>query len=255
MTSYLVYRIPTIYYSQLGVSSKHSVEDRLSSKSRKLGNSPYSALTLIKGDVRMPRPRSNTDSLRAIPTDSRTKGEMFQAWKRTNPNTDWRTHWDEQLKGCVDLFEKYGFKLLCIARNRKIPVKGVRWHERDLSYDNALILLRKGMNIAVNLKKSGLIIADCDDRNIPSNLMPYFYRTISVVSPHGYHLYFRYDTEADDETLHELCNAFDKPNLFRGGKNRPQYVLVPLSCVDGKHYEFINASSLMDFSEFIEEVM
>jgi hypothetical protein len=189
----------------------------------------------------------------ALANDSRTIEDIFQAWKRTNPNTNWRTHWDNQLKDCVDLFEKLNWKLLCISRGGKRPVKGVKWTERDLTYDNALILLQKKMNLAVNLKKSKLIIADCDDRNIPSKLMPYFYKTISVISPHGYHLYFSYDIEVDNETLHELCVVFNKPNLFRGGKNQPQYVLVPLSCVTKKYYEFINTSNLMDFSKFIED--
>jgi hypothetical protein len=111
------------------------------------------------------------------------------------------------------------------------------------------------MNLAANLKKSKLIIADYDDRDIPDNLLEYFYRTIAVISLHGYHLYFNYDIEVGDEDLSELCRIFHKPNLFRGGKNRPQYVLVPLSCVKKKYYEFINASNLMDFSKFMEEVL
>lgn len=193
--------------------------------------------------------------LKSIINDSRTITDIFQAWKLTNPETDWRTYWDNQLRACIDLYKEYGWKLLCIGKNAKIPVRGVKWTKRDLTYDNALTLLQKRMNIAVNLKKSKLIIADCDDRDIPDNLAQYFYRTISVISPHGYHLYFRYDREVDNETPHRLCVAFDKPNLFRGGKNQSQYVLLPLSCVDKKYYEFINTSNLMDFSEFVKETI
>ncbi len=205
---------------------------------------------MLDCDLKIAEKRGTLKKLR----DSRTVGDIFQAWKHTNPNTDWRTYWDSQLKACVDLYEKYDWKLLCILHGSKMPVKGVRWTQRDLTYENALILFQKKMNIAVNLKKSRLIVADCDDRDIPENMKPYFYKTISVISPHGYHLYFNYDFEVDDETLHELCMTFNKPNLFRGGKNAPQYVLVPLSCADKKYYEFINTSSLMDFSEFIGEI-
>jgi hypothetical protein len=206
----------------------------------------------------MPRKRSNTNLLRVIPTDSRTKAEMFQAWRPTwklaNPVINWATYWNNQLKSCVDFYEEYGWKLLCIAKDKKIPVKGVRWAERDLTYENALTLIRKGMNLAANLKKSRLIVADLDDRNIPAELEPYFHRTISVISPHGYHIYFRYDIDVDEETLDALCQVFGKEELFRGGRNRPQFVLVPLSCVEGKHYEFINKSPLMDFSELLDEL-
>jgi hypothetical protein len=192
-----------------------------------------------------------------IPTDSRTKHEIFEAWKLTDDakRRKFEPYWNNQLEDCIGFYEKNDWKLLCLGRNSKTPVAGVKWKEREpLTYDNALTLIsaKKPMNLGVNLKKSGLIVADCDDRNIPDSLMPYFFKTTSVISPRGYHLYFRNDIKVSesDETRNALCDSFKKPNLFRGGESL-QYTAVPLSCVDGKYYEFINMASPMNISEFI----
>jgi hypothetical protein len=200
------------------------------------------------------------EKMNTIPKNSRTKNEIFKAWKLTDDSKDRRftEYWHEQLNDCVDFYEKMGFKLLCCGWNNKIPVRGVHWAERELTYENALTLLKKRMNIAVNLNHSGLITAELDEEAIPyafDKLRPYFFRTLSVKSPHGYHLHFHYDRIFSKKTLDKLDDAFGVEALFRGGSYN-QFALVPLSCVDGRVYEFINKTSdLMPFSRLVKEVL
>lgn len=186
--------------------------------------------------------------------ESRTIGEHFQDWMRTNPDTDWGTYWDSQLRECVALYEKYGWKLLPIAKNQKIPVKGVHWTQVELTYGEALHLLQEKMNLAVDLRRSELIVCDIDNRIIPDNLVPFTSKTISVISPRGYHIYFHYDKSFNKKVTSQICKKLGREQLFRGGENKNQYVLVPLSCVDNKLYEFIYTSRLMDFSKFVDQL-
>jgi hypothetical protein len=172
---------------------------------------------------------------------SRTIHNIFISVER-KLNTRWTEYWDNQLKASVEVCEKFNFKLIGISHNSKIPVKGVIWTDRDLSYENAYILLKKKMNIGVNLLKSKLIVADIDEHIMPVGLEPFaMNRTLCVISPHGYHVYFYFDTPDIDNDF--LINLADKlggtSNMWRGGINKAQYVLLPLSCVDTKLYEWL----------------
>ena len=162
----------------------------------------------------------------------------------------WREYWDNQLTEHVRLYEKLGWKLICLDYDSKIPVKGVNWTRRSLTYENALILFKKKMNIGLNLFASKLIVAEIDGRIIPDLLKPFFRKTMTALTPRGYHIYFKYDTEIDGRML-----PFKE--LWRGCPNKSQYTVLPLSHVSSekhgyhmRYYEWLSKDRLMKFSDF-----
>lgn len=194
------------------------------------------------------------------PIFSPTPHDLFVEWKSTSPKTTWTEHLNSLHHEHVEMYEKLEWKLLCCGYDSKEPVKDVKWNERTLSYDNALILFTKKMNIAVNLKKSGLIVAEIDDRNVPPYLKQFMDKTITTMTPRGYHIFFKYDVNFNKN---QLIMKLRKINLdytmFRGCPNSGQYVLLPLSHVSNeKHgyhmrcYKFIFKDRLMDFSKIIK---
>lgn len=202
-----------------------------------------------------------------ILTESRTLNQIFQEWKKTNPETSWKIYWKLCLNDHIDLYEILGWDLICIARNDKLPVSKVHWTKRTLTYNNAYKLLDENMNLGVNLKTSKLIVADIDDRNIPESLKPYIDQTMSAITPHGYHIYFEYDVEpVKIKKGDEIDFGFTGKSGFRGGNNGTQYTVLPISHVLTQeypkplYYEWLpngkvsnDTISLIRFSELIRK--
>jgi hypothetical protein len=179
---------------------------------------------------------------------------MFEAWKGTDKvSKSWREYAEKQNQATVKLYEKLNWKLIAISHNSKLPVKGVKWKERTLTYDNALMLLNENINLAVKLDVSNLIVADIDSNVIPNSLKPYIDKTISVITKSShFHIYFNYDKPYNKSDLNKLSIKLGiSKTLWRGLPNKSQYTLVPLSCVDKKYYEFIGNKNLMNLSELV----
>ncbi len=71
------------------------------------------------------------------------------------------------------------------------------------------------------------------------------FNTFTVRTPHGgYHYYFKYKSKDNND------NYLKNGTKFRGVgldfKTEGGYVLAPGSCVDGKHYNVINQTSIID---------
>lgn len=187
---------------------------------------------------------------------SRTINECFEAWKGTDKiSKSWGEYWDRHLKETIDIYEKLDWKLICLGHDSKLPVSGVHWNVRSLTYPNALTLIRKKMNLGVDLSKSKLIVADIDENVIPSGLEPFINRTMSAITTSShFHIYFKYDNFASKEALSKLASDLGGKNyLWRGCPNKSQYTVLPPSCVDKKYYEWLNASELMNLSKLMEE--
>jgi hypothetical protein len=199
-------------------------------------------------------------NMKEIPRDSRTKNEIFQTdYQKFKDKMTWKLYWCKQWMDCIDFYKEMGFQLLATGWQSKNPLKGVHYEVRDLSYPNALGLgFESRLNIGVKLMQSGLIVADLDEEHIPiayDKLEPYFFRTLSVKSPSGFHVYFRCDHSFNENLLKRMDDAFGVRLFFRG-RLANHYVLVPLSCVENKVYEFINKTpNLMPFSELVKEVL
>jgi len=184
--------------------------------------------------------------------NSRTIHDRFEAWKGTDKiSKSWSEYMSKQNRDTIKMYERLNWRLTAISYDSKLPVKGVKWKDRILTYNNALILMNKKMNLAVKLDESNLIVADIDDNKIPSGLMPYVDETISVITRSShFHIYFNYDEPYDRNDLNKLSAKLKIPKTtWRGLPNKSQYTLVPLSCVDKKYYEFISDNNLMDISE------
>ena len=189
-----------------------------------------------------------------ILSESRTAHDRFEAWKGTDKiSKSWGDYEDKQKKALIKLYERLRWKLIAISYNNKLPVKGVKWKERTLTYDNALTLLNKKMNLAVKLDASNLTVADIDSNIIPNSLKPYVNETISVITKSShYHIYFNYDEPYSKSDLNKLSIKLGVPKtLWRGLPNKSQYTLVPLSCINKKYYEFIGNYNLMNLSELV----
>lgn len=189
----------------------------------------------------------NSRLIKIIP---RTEDEIFRSWKASKPSTSWREYWKTHLRDHIRLYEKLGWKLICLGYDSKIPVKDVHWQLRNLSYENAYTLFSKKMNIGVNLTASKLIVIDVDSRTIPLEFTPFLEKkeTMSAVSPHGYHIYFEYDV--NEQEFAELAKNLNiSVSMFRGGNNRSQYTVLPPSHVERKYYEWLCTDRLMKFSE------
>jgi hypothetical protein len=187
-------------------------------------------------------------------SESRTIHDRFEAWKGTDKvSKSWREAEDRKNSDTIKLYERLDWKLMAIARGNKHPVSGVKWSERTLTYPNAKKLMDEKMNLAVKLDESNLTVADIDNNIIPPSLKPYMNETISVITKSShYHIYFNCDADYDKSDLNRLSAKLSvSKTLWRGLPNKSQYTLVPLSCVDGRYYEFIGSSSLMNLSELI----
>jgi hypothetical protein len=187
-------------------------------------------------------------------SESRTVHERFESWKGTDKvSKSWREYEARQNEDTIKLYKKLGWKLIAITRDNKRPVKGVKWSERTLTYNNALTLLNKKMNLAVKLDDSNLTVADIDDNKVPISLKPCVDRTISVITKSNhYHIYFNYDADYDKSDLNKLSTRLNvSKTMWRGLPNKSQYTLVPLSCVDKRYYEFVGSNSLMNLSELM----
>jgi hypothetical protein len=189
-------------------------------------------------------------------TESRTLNQQFEAWKGTDKvSKSWGEYWDNHVRDTIKIYEKLNWSLICLSWNTKTPVKGVHWAKRTLEYKDAYTLMMKKMNLGINLYNSQLIVADIDDNKIPTGLVPFINKTMSAITTSShYHIYFDYDIDLSKEKLNKLALelGYEKPELWRGGNNKAQYTVIPLSMVNKKYYEWIYSDNLMSLSELME---
>lgn len=201
-----------------------------------------------------------------IPTESRTKNQIFEDWKKTNPKTTWSVYWLDYQEKLINLYEKLNWWIVPISPIDKTPLKGFKWKNRSLIYDKIIkYYLSNKINIAVNLKKSNLIAIDLDSNKIPPVVKELIYMTYSQITRTShYHLLFKYDKKFSDKAIKELGNKITTASefSFRGGNNE-EYILIspsrlPLKENDNissdKYYEFFNLDKLMNFSDLMEMI-
>ena len=197
--------------------------------------------------------------------DSRTKGAIFNEWKKTevSKHIRFRRWWFERwVKQINEYFDMNLFLIPTIIRG-KIPLSNYKWTEKPLCYEDALFWTSKDFNLAVVLEPSGLIAIDWDKRFIPKLLLDFAYKTLFTITPRGFHIYFKYveTKEKVFDLIREKLNG--KPDMFRYSF---QYCLLPLSIVSPsqnkrskkrkppKCYEWLNFTNKpLEFNEFTEE--
>jgi DNA-directed RNA polymerase subunit RPC12/RpoP len=174
-------------------------------------------------------------------TESRTKNEIFDRWKEYGDSTIrfsewWHSEWFKN----ITFYEKMNMFLIPIAPREKKPFSDYNWDEKPLDYDKAYEYVCKDVNLAVVLEKSNLIAVDWDIRELPDKLKIFLNKTLSAISPHGWHIYFRPTETTEDEYESMRKSVNGAGDMFRFSI---QYILLPLSvianfCVCGKRISF-----------------
>lgn len=162
-------------------------------------------------------------------TDSRNKNEIFQDWKQTGDiNIRFREWWCSEWMKHINFYEKMNMFLIPIAPREKKPFRDYNWDADPLDYNKAYEYVYKDVNIAVVLEKSNLIAIDWDKRHLPNQLKMFLDKTLSAITPRGWHIYFR-PTETKEEEYETMRKIVDgSGDMFRFSI---QYILLPLSIV------------------------
>ncbi|MEM2145475.1 MAG: bifunctional DNA primase/polymerase [Candidatus Jordarchaeaceae archaeon] len=139
-----------------------------------------------------------------------------------------------------------GWVLIPISPNTKVPE--IRWKELvENPPKQTIAYLRKNFknkNVAVATGQvSGITVVDCDSEEAFNSIKNLFdYKATGLVkTPHGYHVYFRYNDKLKTGT-----------NLRKGIdiRNNGAYVLVPPSTIDNKQYRWlVKPDHLLDIPE------
>lgn len=173
--------------------------------------------------------------------ESRNKNEIFCEWKEIGDVTiRFREWWNSRWLEHINFYEKMNMHLIPIAPRDKKPFRDYDWDKNPLDYNKAYEYVCKDVNLAVVLEKSNLIAIDWDKRKLPDQLKMFLDRTLSAISPRGWHIYFRpiETTEEEYELMRKSVNGVG--DMFRFSI---QYILLPLSivsniCVCGRRINF-----------------
>ena len=166
-----------------------------------------------------------------IPTQSRTKHDMFEEWNNSEHEYlegGFREYWNNKWKEHLELYKQWGLFVFPIVPRIKRPLSGWSWTEKPLDWDTALEYVSKDLNLAVVLGNSNLFLIDWDTRTIPQQLYDFLSKTLCAISPRGWHIYFR-PSEETEETYNKIRKVLGgKTDMFRGDMH---YALLPLSVV------------------------
>lgn len=213
-------------------------------------------------------------------TDSRTKHDIFLEWIKTNPTIRFHDWWIQEYVNLLNFYFKHEWYLIPIAYRDKKPLANYSWDKKRLTYEDAFKYVEQDLNMAVVLEYSELIAVDWDNRQLHKLLIPFLSKTLSAITPRGYHIYFKATDEKDTvyDKMRTLVNG--KGDMFRGGI---QYCLLPISIVaqlcscghklnptdkfcnkcgkkvftyrSPKVYEWLNLVEPISFTEFKKELL
>jgi len=139
------------------------------------------------------------------------------------------------------LFMKYGFSLVPIKRNDKIPVEKEWTNKEHKDKKEWLEWLGNGLNLGVRTGKiSNLIIIDIDQKPIPLEIEKLMGKTLIQESGKGFHLYYFAEEELPKTRIDTL--KIDIEN--EGG----QVVIYP-SVINLIQRKFINNNSIIKIPE------
>lgn len=200
---------------------------------------------------------------------SRTHGQMFDAWRATNPKCTWR---DFRIQERDQLIRKYldcGFHLIRLGQKVKRPVDS-KWPEFSLDYLQAMDWLSAKGNIGV-MGGPKMIIIDWDD----SMELPFMSKTLTSISPNGFHIFTKGKYGPRQEKIMQKIK-WKYPSAFKAGplvRANNGYVVIPPSetCIDehSQHlceekkirhdyrmHEWLNLNSpILPFREFAKECL
>lgn len=145
----------------------------------------------------------------------------------------------------LDNYQKYGWYLLPIASNSKVPLKEFHWKEESYNEKSKWIqILDSGYNIAVACGKSNIMIIDFDSKEVSPESLPLRDEIQKLLDENdtliqksargGRHYIFKIDEE--------LCfkQKVDIGGLKIDTRTHKGYFIVSPSKYEGKSYEWVN---------------
>jgi hypothetical protein len=151
-------------------------------------------------------------------------------------------------KHALDLID-LGFEIIPITPGTKIPPKGYKWRQRNITKEQ-IKKLKKEYNWAVRLKEITVIDIDTKQANgyaefkKATGLDPEKIKTYKVRTPSGgLHLYFKGESE-------QRIKGVPSVDLKSSGG----YVLAPSSSIEGKKYECISKVNMLPLPAWIDKL-
>ncbi len=142
----------------------------------------------------------------------------------------------------LELYQKYGWSLLPIAKNGKIPLEKDWTNKTHKEKSEILKWIESGLNIGVRTGEvSGITVIDVDLKVAPSRELDDIYKelnaskTLKQNSPKGVHFFFKYDKEIK-QTTKVAGVTIDIRN--DGGQ-----VLITPSKINNLSYNWVNLDS------------
>lgn len=125
-----------------------------------------------------------------------------------------------ELSYFLDRYEEFGFDLVPLMRNQKIPFEKAWLEKEHKKKEEWTAWLNQKLNIGVKTgAKSGITVIDIDTREIPKVLQELTTPTLVQVTPRGYHFVFKYEESLPTARIEE-----EHIDILNNGK---QFVVYP----------------------------
>jgi transcription elongation factor Elf1 len=112
---------------------------------------------------------------------------------------------ENQFENILDFYEKNGFDLVPVAKDRKNPVEKEWTTKNHKNKDEWKQWLMNGLNIGVKTGAiSNMLVLDIDIKPIPDELKKLLPKTLNQESSKGYHYVFKYTDQLPKTRIDEL---------------------------------------------------